>query len=37
MLSGKERRAITIQKSTFFTKEGITAGLVGLILSGNEM
>jgi PAS domain S-box-containing protein len=35
-LSGRTKHAITIQKSTFSTKEGVVAGIVGLILSMKE-
>ena len=35
-LHGRNRHTITIQKSTFSIKEGIVAGIVGLILSNKE-
>ncbi len=35
-LSGRNEQKITIQKSTFFTKEETVAGIVGLILPCNE-
>ncbi|MFA6129312.1 MAG: PAS domain S-box protein [Bacteroidales bacterium] len=35
-LPGRTRHTITIQKSTFSTKEGVAAGIVGLILSNRE-
>jgi PAS domain S-box-containing protein len=35
-LSGRPKQTITIQKSTFSTKDGATAGIVGFILSIKE-
>ena len=36
-LKGKIRHNVTIQKSTFTTQDGVTAGIIGLILSNREV